>query len=465
MKPNPSTFNDLIMPIATVNTQTETPGLFGLAKSVTVGGVGLCLFFLCFQLNTTAAYLGLLVITLVFAFQARMWMPLLKRDAVAWLFLFTVFYILFYSLWAAHEFPETAQAQRTALLNWIHWLYFIPVAWQLSRHWQPINKMLLILAAGLMIRILANLNWSDLGNILNWERTGFGMAEPVFAPIAGTTVLGFLVLAPRMTLGKPNVTKWSWLLRVSLWLTGLGIFLESLVLSQTRGVWLASAVVFPLALLFRYKRLLGNHAIVSIKNLFVLALIIGMAWLFLNKNYTTLINRVNSEQLRSAPEVVKKQFEGQEVLMTTSVGYRKILWEIGWRKWRERPIFGWGPGTTELLLKQEAHPLLSQSITLKDGSIQTLSLPHLHNLYLEFLVRFGLFGTLLILTMPMALLANLRKAQAKGIVPWDYACFLFAGWGLLAIMVFFDFQIFKYAWRNYCLIWAALTFAVQLENS
>jgi O-antigen ligase len=453
------------MPIATFNNQTEKPGRFGLTRSDTIGGFGLYLFFLCFQLNTTAAYLGLLVIILVFAFQARIWMPVLKRDAVAWLFLLTAFYILLYSLWAAHEFPETTEAQRTALFNWMHWLFFIPVAWQLFRHRQTINIMLLILAAGLMIRILANLNWADLGNILNWERTGFGMAEPVFAPIAGTTVLGFLLLAPRMTRRKPNVENWLWLLKICAWLIGLAIFLESLVLSQTRGVWLASALVFPLALLVRYKHLLGSHAIISIKNLFVLALIIGMAWLFLNKNYATLINRVNSEQVRSAPEVVKKQLEGQEVLMTTSVGYRKILWGIGWRKWRERPIFGWGPGTTELLLKQEAHPLLSQSITLKDGSIQTLSLPHLHNLYLEFLVRFGLFGTLLILTMPMALLVNLRKAQAKSGVPWDYACFLFAGWGLLAIMVFFDFQIFKYAWRNYCLIWAALTFAVQLENS
>jgi O-antigen ligase len=453
------------MTIATVNKQAETPGRFGLTKSDTLGGFGLCLFFLCFQLNTTAAYLGLLVITLAFALQARMWMPVLKRDAVAWLVLFAVFYILFYSLWAAHEFPDTTQAQRTALFNWMHWLFFIPVAWQLSRHRQFINGMLLILAAGLMIRILANLNWADLGNILNWERTGFGMAEPVFAPIAGTTVLGFLLLAPRMTRHKPNTAKWLWLLHVSLGLTGLLVFLESLVLSQTRGVWLASALVFPLALLVRYKRLLGTHAILSIKNSLVLALIIGMAWLFLDKNYTTLLNRVNSEHVRSTPEVVKKQLEGQEVLMTTSVGYRKILWGIGWRKWRERPIFGWGPGTTELLLKQEAHPLLSQSITLKDGSVQTLSLSHLHNVYLEFLVRFGVFGSLLILAVPMVLLANLRKAQAKGGVPWDYACFLFAGWGLLAIMAFFDFQIFKYAWRNYCLIWAALTFAVQLENS
>jgi O-antigen ligase len=453
------------MTIATVNKQAETPGRFGLTKSDTLGGFGLCLFFLCFQLNTTAAYLGLLVITLVFAFQSRIWMPVLKRDAVAWLVLFAVFYILFYSLWAAHEFPETAQAQRTALFNWMHWLFFIPVAWQLSRHRQLINGMLLILAAGLMIRILANLNWADLGNILNWERTGFGMAEPVFAPIAGTTVLGLLLLAPRMTRHKPNAAKWLGFLHAGLWLTGLLVFLESLVLSQTRGVWLASALVFPLALLVRYKHLLGTRSIISIKNIFVLALIIGMAWLFLDKNYTTLINRLNSEHVRSTPEVVKKQLEGQEVLMTTSVGYRKILWRIGWRKWRERPIFGWGPGTTELLLKQEAHPLLSQSITLKDGSVQTLSLSHLHNVYLEFLVRFGVFGSLLILAVPMVLLANLRKAQAKGGVPWDYACFLFAGWGLLAIMAFFDFQIFKYAWRNYCLIWAALTFAVQLENS
>lgn len=446
------------------NSQPEIDGRSDLTRSDTVGGFGLCLFFLFFQLNATVAYAGLSLTVLVFAFQAKTWTPVLERDPVAVLFLLSVIYLPFYSIWAMLEFPESADAQRTAVLIWLHWLLFIPVGWQLFRHIKHINLFLPILATGLLIRILVNLNWADLGNILTLERTGFGMAETVFSPIVGSMVLGFLMLAPRMIIQQPNTPRWFGLLKISACFIYLAVFLESLVLSQTRGAWLAAALVFPVALLVRYKSWLGKHKLFSGKSIVVLMLLVAMVGLFLHKNYETIFKRVNSEQVNSVPEVVKKQWEGQEVLMTTSVGYRKILWGIGWRKWQERPFFGWGPGSTELLLKKENNPILSQSVTLNDGSIETLHISHLHNLYLEFMVRFGIVGTLLLLALPVVLMVKVWEAQTKGRIPWDYACFLFAGWAFLAIMVLFDFQLFKFAWRNYCLIWAALTYAVQLEN-
>ena len=133
-------------------------------------------------------------------------------------------------------------------------------------------------------------------------------------------------------------------------------------------------------------------------------------------------------------------------------------------KWQERRLLGWGPGSTENLIIQESNPLLSQSITLKDGSTETLHLYHLHSLYLELLVRFGVLGTGLLIALPLLLLSNVGKAYIEGMIPWDYTCFLFAGWALLAIMVASDFQLFKFAWRNYCVIWAALTYAVQFPS-
>ena len=437
----------------------------GLARPDTIGGFGLYLFLLFFQLNATVAYVGLVVVAFVFAFQSKIWMPVMKRDPVALVFMFTAIYILSYSIWTINEFPETAEAQRIALFNFMHWLFFIPVAWQIFRHRKHINSMLLIIAASLLIRIIVNFPSADFGNMANGERIGFGMTATVFAPIAGITTLGLLLLAPRIVMQKPTTAKWLGWLKACAWLFCLAIFLESIVLTQTRGVWLASVLVFPVALIVRYKGSFIGDVKISSQSIPLLALLFGLAGIFVHQNYQTIFNRVNSEQVQSQPEVIKKLIEGQEVLMTTSVGYRKIFWEIGWRKWKERTFFGWGPGTTEELLKQEKNPLLSQSVTLKDGSTETLHLYHLHNLYLEFLVRFGVLGTLLFFALPVMLLDNVWKAQANGVISWDYACFLFAGWGLLAIMAFFDFQIYKYAWRNYCLLWAALTYVVHLENS
>ena len=436
-----------------------------LTRNDFIGGFGLALFLLFFQLNTTVAYVGLLVVTLVFAFHAKTWMPVMQRDTVAFFFLSIIIYLVYYSTWSIVEFPETAEDQQKALFNWIHWLFFIPIAWEIFRHRKHIDSILLILAVGVLIRIITQIDWLDIGKLFQGERTGFGMMPTVFSPIVGSIALGLLLLAPRMIVQKPTTAKWLVGLKFSVWLVCLVFFLESIVLSQTRGVWLGCALVFPLALIVRYKGSLANRVKISSHSLAMLALLCGLAGLFVHENYQTIFNRVNSEQIRSQPEAIKKQIGGQEILMTTSVGYRKLFWEIGIRKWRERAFFGWGPGTTEALLKQEKNPLMSQPIALlEDGSLLYLHTYHLHNLYLEFLVRFGLFGTLLFLALPLVLLVNVRKAQAKGSIPWDYACFLFAGWGLMAIMAFFDFQLYKYAWRNYCLIWAALTYAVHLEQ-
>lgn len=430
-----------------------------------IGGFGLFTFVLFFQLNTVVAYIGLFLTIFAFAFQAKEWLPLLKREPVVWLFVAIILYLIAYTVWAIFEFPETAKAQWKALVNWIHWLLFIPVSWQIFVQAKYLNYIFLTLAAGVLVRILIHFNWSDVENILQWERTGFGLIETVFAPIAGTTALGFLLLAPRLVAATANSSKWFGFVKTGFVLISLAILLESLILSQTRSAWLAAAIVYPVALFARYKGSHVSHISLSLKKIGLLALTVLLVAIFIQQNSTTISRRINSEQLKSDQPLIQKEFEGQKILMTTSVGYRKILWEIGLKRWSERPFWGWGPGSTEMLLKQEQNPLLSQpSVTLKKGITLALSLPHLHNLYLEFLVRFGLFGALLFISVPIMMLKSVGKAQSEGRIPWDYACFLFAGWSFIAIMYFFDFQIFKYAWRNFCLIWSALTFAVQLGN-
>ena len=184
------------MLIAAFNSHNENASHSGLSRLDTIGGFGLFLFLLFFQLNATVAYVGLAVVALVFAFQAKTWMPVLKRDPVAQVFLLIVLYILSYSVWASCEFPETAEDQRIAAFNLIHWLLFIPVAWQQFRHRKHINSMLLVIAASLLIRIIVNFDWADVWNLAKVERTGFGLALTVFAPVAGGTVLGLLLLPP-----------------------------------------------------------------------------------------------------------------------------------------------------------------------------------------------------------------------------------------------------------------------------
>jgi len=423
------------------------------------GRVGLYALLLFYQLNATVSYVGLDLMILVFILQTGRWLPILRGDPVVRVYLLLVLFVAGYARWAAHEFPETSAAQWMAVSNCMHWLAFIPVAWIVRAEKKHLNLMLLLLAAGVLARILIHVEWSQLGSIFRWPRLGFGLTETVFAPLAGITALGVLLLAPRL-MGDT----WRGVLLVGLGLIGLLIFLEALVLSQTRGVWLAAAVVYPVSLAVRYRDWLRRRAFQSTKSLLWLALALALVGVFIQQNSGFLINRIQAEHVEAEPGTARIAIVGdKEVKLATSIGYRVIMLRIGWQRWLERPWLGWGPGSSEWLLQQAGNPLLNQDVPMQNGKAFSLHLPHLHSVYLEVLVRFGVLGAVLFFALPVLLLRGVWKAYSAGAIPWDYACFLLAGWGFTAIVAVFDFQIFKFAWRNYCVIWAALSYAVYLE--
>ncbi|MDD5037416.1 MAG: O-antigen ligase family protein [Methylococcaceae bacterium] len=414
-----------------------------------LGRTGLYAFFLFFQLNATLSYLALLLIVLVFFTRFGSRTAGLKREPVVWLYLLIVSHILFFSAWATHQFPETGQDQGLAAINWLHCLTFIPVAWCILEDIENIRRLLLVLAAGVMIRILSHVDYGHLLELFHWPRTGFGLNPISLSLIVGMAALGLSLFAPRMT-ESPARRSMGWV-KFGLWSIGISIFLESLILSQTRAAWLAAGIVFPLALTIRYRDWFWAHTFRSSLPVLLLGLVIF--GLFIRMNCGFLLGRIQSEV-----QVVESVIErGGESPAPSNIEFRLILWRIGWQKWIERPMFGWGPGSTEYLLQQVADPRLSKP----DGSNL---FPHLHNVYLEILVRFGLWGGLLFASLAALLVAGIGQAYARREIPLDHACFLFAGWGFTAIFMFFDFQIFKYAWRNFGIVWMALSYAVRLQT-
>ena len=220
-------------------------------------------------------------------------------------------------------------------------------------------------------------------------------------------------------------------------------------MTQTRSAWLAALIVFPVALTARYWYWLKGTAFKSFHGLALLALVFLAAGLFIEKNAGLYHARMQTE-----PDTVQNLMQGNtQIPPTLSIGIRLELWRIGLGKFMERPWLGWGPGTTRLLMEQATTDRLISAHA------------HLHSLYLEWLVRFGLLGGVLFGALTAAFLKGIRQAYRKGLIPWDYTCFLLAGWAFTAIYMVFDFQIFKYVWRNYCVIWAALSYAVQLETT
>lgn len=415
------------------------------------GLVGLYALCLGYQLNATVAYIGVALTVLVFLFQFKSCLPLFKGLWLPRFVLVLAVFIMGYAFWAGHEFPETARLQRTSAWAWIYSLLFPAVAWQFYCQRIHLGRLIVVLVLGLLLRILLHTPWRDIATLFHWPRMGFGLSETVFSPLAGLTCLGWLLLAPRIVqLAGPNIAK---AIRWTLWALVFIILLESLVLSQTRGVWLAAAVVYPVALLVRYQTENLREQLFSLKGLAVLLVLLVLAFGFFKFNSASLQNRTQLDaqtlEQAQAPQITNPA--------ARSVSDRLAMWRVGWQLWLQRPVLGYGPGSTEMLMRQSGDLSLNTPI---DGQLYY----HLHNHYLEILLRFGGVGAVLFAVLPLWLIPRVWRGLQQAWLPRDYALFLLSGWAMAAIFVFFDFQLFKFAWRNASLVWLALNFAACLEK-
>ena len=73
--------------------------------------------------------------------------------------------------------------------------------------------------------------------------------------------------------------------------------------------------------------------------------------------------------------------EGSKDAATAGVGLRLAMYRVFWERWRQRPIFGWGPG--------------KMTQALDDSGVNALSrdrFVHFHSSYFSVLFGFGIVG-------------------------------------------------------------------------
>jgi O-antigen ligase len=166
-------------------------------------------------------------------------------------------------------------------------------------------------------------------------------------------------------------------------------------------------------------------------------------------NLTTVINRLMQER-----EMFVAAWRGDlDAVPTVGFGVRVHTFRFGVTKWLERPLFGWGPGSTEYLISHSGLPQLRHSELVDREWQERLDwLDHLHNTYLEILVRFGLVGAFLMFGALGLLAKGLWLARREGRVPVDYAWFLTGALGLIALWSLSDFRLLHPDWRSYWIL-------------
>lgn len=417
-----------------------------------LGYSGLCLFALCAWLSTSGTTIASVLMLLAFLADPSARRGIL-RDRAFHLVCISGVYLAALGYWAAQEFPETGAVQGKDWNSWMKLYGFLLAAWWLRADPKRIHLVLLLALTGFLLNTARHTDWQGMVDLRLDHRNGFGFKETFFGLIDVTALLGLLVFAPRywksarIRLGR---------LAVGLWVGAFILLLHGLVLCGSKSAWLMAAVILPPALFVRFRPWLLASGI-SRRKLW-LAMLLGMALVagMAGSGWDIIRSRLNEDRA-----VVAELLQGRwQDLPRSSLSYRIDVQVYGLQKWWERPLWGWGPGSTQYLIQHSQRP----GLVYRDAEITTW-LAHTHNSYLEILLRTGLAGFLLMAAMLYFLLNSLQNAQRRGALPRDTHLFLVGSLCLLGVWSAFEFRMLHTDLRAYWTLLAGILYTFRLHGS
>lgn len=429
----------------------------GSARLRWVEGTGIAALavFAAFAWSSTSLS-ALALAGLVFAFLLRPEaLRRFQRDPIFALFIVASGYLIARTAWAVWEFPAIASDQHAQAWSWFRLWFFIPVAWWLGARLDRVNLVLLLALASLFGSAALHMDWSQLPAVLfEPDRTTFHRHPNPFALYVATALLGLLVFAPRWW-GSRHATL-SFAARGLLWWLVALLLVWWLLSTQTRGAWLAVLVVFPVVVVLRLIPWLREHPQRRTARLISAAAGIAVLLAVVAANFPFIKERILQE--RQAYSLIAAG--DLERLPPSSTSSRVHLYRFGLTKTMERPVFGWGPGSTEWLVRDSGrqellHPTYKNTMDWLD---------HLHSTYLELLVRYGLVGALIAAWLLTILLHGAWRAYHESQLPTDYALFVLGAFGLVAIWSAFDYRLDHYDWRHYWILLAGVAYTFELNR-
>lgn len=275
-------------------------------------------------------------------------------------------------------------------------------------------------------------------------RLGFGLPMIAFGLYAATALLGLFLLVPAAVgrLPAPQRPAAVVLSTAAAALVGVG-----LLLCRSRGAWLALALVLPVCAgaLLRQGRL-PRPAVAGLGVLLAGGLLLGGE---------SVARRVGDDQAAYAAlaGMVQAPSGGAalDALPPDSVGLRLRLSGLGFERWLERPLVGHGPDAGKRMIAAAADPALR-------------SMAHLHNTYLELLVRFGAFGLIGFGAVVAGFAAGLRGAARRGGLVPELGLFLAGALALTLIWSAFDFRLLRQDFRFHAMLLGGIALGLGLPR-
>lgn len=350
--------------------------------------------------------------------------------------------ILALSLRGMLEYTEQLPRQLLSTAKWTllsGFVFLLP--WMAHPKVKPANLFGLALV-GLIIGMLLHtapgkiLRFNIGSDHTNWQ-PHFQFSTAGMAGLSGGVCLAGLVLYRDRFFEKATEHRW---IRGLLWLLGLYLTGYMILASQSRISWLALLITVPVGLLIRQKHTKSRERRkgTAIPNLLVLGVAVALAfgaW----KNSPLFQERMTRD-IEVFASKRSASFEG------SSFGLRLKMMEFGLRSISQHPLLGWGNRGTATIAKETADPRFRSPEP--DGRL--IWFPHLHNTYLEILLRYGLIGLLMTSSVLWVSLLHLKRSLASHPPdPEAITDLVFTGVGLsfFAICGLAGFQIMQEEWR------------------
>jgi O-antigen ligase len=417
------------------------------------GLFGTYLFATFALLGVSPATAGLILFTLGFLLHFRHWRELGRNPLALVCLVFAVF-VAFHT--AFHYWKSAAADLRadllTAGLDWMKLLLFIPLAYWLRGDPRRSYQVLLLFLLGFVIATLRKIDWAGFG----WQffNTRFESYLPAiaFGMFAGLGALG--VIATRGKFWGEKAKPHAHVLRIILWSLLMAFCIEGLVLSFSRGSWVAFLVagaVLLFSTLFSSKRIARRQGKPIGLRLLLLLPVVALG-ILVAMNFDRISTRLDSENA-----VLNQLSHGDiQQIPYSSIGIRLHAWNFALEQWSLHPMFGLGAGSSQYMVRHFGPDGLK--------TYGAEGLPHLHNTYLEILFQFGLMGFTLSTAMLWLLVRSGGSACRNGKMPGDLCSFFLAALVFILIWNLFNYRVVHTDWRFAWIILAGCVYSFRMAQ-
>lgn len=419
----------------------------GLSRltSTRIGISALYVFAASACVSTALANLALGVCLLAFLAQIPSEWPRLRREPMFKLVIIASAYLLVSTLWAIYQQPHLASNQPGAALSWFSLWLFVVTGWWCAGNSRRIRAILSLAFASFVVSLLLAFDWAQWHEILiEGRRSGIGFTAAATGLYTATALLGWLLLARPWDLTlKSRVTVG---LAFIVWMAVIILLIQVIIITQSRTTWLALLLVGVSLAVFAKGAIRKK---VNFRRSVVASLIVFCLLGILYSNSEVIRSRLSLEHT-PLEHILKLDWSH---IAYSSVGVRFHLHQYGLEKLIERPLLGWGPGTT-----------VTHEFATADG-FQKLSVqPDLHNGFLVMPVRLGLIGGLIYLAGAAYLSRRVWQAYRSHRMSRQMFLFLLGTAGVTILSSTMNFRWIHIDFRFFWMILAGVAFAYVLDK-